>query len=259
MKAISRRRDCSSTSFPLLLAALLSGVGVVPVLSQGGPPLVTEDPGTPGPGNWEINLAVEHEKVAGGRVSLVPVIDLNYGVGDRLQLKVETAWFLAQPDLNRSEDGLGSWEIGVKWRFYDGGPKRLKMSVYPQLELAGPGTDDQLYAESERLALPLQLAHCFGRYEVSAEAGYVVAERETNEWFAGVAAAVPLKPRAEILAELYTQKPERRSGGFVAFNVGFAFEMGSHLVLLASAGSTLTADAGSGPDLSVYLGVQVLR
>ena len=26
--------------------------------AQGGPPMITDDPGTPGPGRWEINIAI---------------------------------------------------------------------------------------------------------------------------------------------------------------------------------------------------------
>ena len=32
--------------------------GVIELRGQGGPPMITDDPGTPGPGKWEINLAV---------------------------------------------------------------------------------------------------------------------------------------------------------------------------------------------------------
>jgi hypothetical protein len=38
------------------LAAALAGMPDV-LLAQGGPPLVTDDPDTPGDGRWEINLA----------------------------------------------------------------------------------------------------------------------------------------------------------------------------------------------------------
>lgn len=32
------------------------------VFAQGGPPLITDDPGTPGNGKWEINVAFTVEK-----------------------------------------------------------------------------------------------------------------------------------------------------------------------------------------------------
>jgi hypothetical protein len=57
--------------------------------AQGGPPLVTDDPGTPGPGHWELNAALTVEHDDRESIYEVPLVDLNYGVGDRLQLKVE--------------------------------------------------------------------------------------------------------------------------------------------------------------------------
>jgi len=37
------------------------------VLAQGGPPLLTDDPGTPGHRNWEINIASTHFRSPGER------------------------------------------------------------------------------------------------------------------------------------------------------------------------------------------------
>jgi len=56
---------------------------------QGGPPMVTDDPGTPGGGHWEINLAWTGEHSSGETTQDAPLLDLNYGVGDRLQVKYE--------------------------------------------------------------------------------------------------------------------------------------------------------------------------
>src|SRR5215470_14934711 len=61
-------------------------------LAQGGPPMITDDPGTPGPGNWEINIAAT--AAHWGRIveGEWPLLDLNYGVGSRIQLKYEVPW-----------------------------------------------------------------------------------------------------------------------------------------------------------------------
>ena len=50
--------------------------------AQGGPPMITDDPETPGNGKFEINLAVAFERRP-HEISLdVPAIDINYGWGD---------------------------------------------------------------------------------------------------------------------------------------------------------------------------------
>ena len=54
------------------------------VLAQGGPPLITDDPGTPGDGHWEINIAEQSETTGTGSVTpayfasnIFPAIRLN--------------------------------------------------------------------------------------------------------------------------------------------------------------------------------------
>src|ERR1700727_2204166 len=67
---------------------------VIPVLAtiahaQGGPPFRTDDPETPGNRNWEINFGWVGERSTGEGSYSIPDVDLNYGLGDRIQLKFE--------------------------------------------------------------------------------------------------------------------------------------------------------------------------
>src|SRR5580658_3751080 len=57
--------------------------------AQGGPPFKTDDPETPGNKHWEINFGWLGERSAGEGSYSVPDVDLNYGLGDRIQLKFE--------------------------------------------------------------------------------------------------------------------------------------------------------------------------
>src|SRR5437588_11167064 len=62
-----------------------------PARAQGGPPLITDDPDTPGPGHWEINLAASRETNQDGTRD-ESLADINFGVGGRLPLKLEAPW-----------------------------------------------------------------------------------------------------------------------------------------------------------------------
>src|SRR5437588_8492170 len=88
-----------------------------PAVAQGGPPLITDDPDTPGPGYWEINLAALLEKTRTQRHVEVPRVDLNYGVGRRIQVKFEMPWVALLDKEQRTETGAGNATVGVKWRF----------------------------------------------------------------------------------------------------------------------------------------------
>src|SRR5439155_261518 len=115
---------------------LAIGLAFVPasVRAQGGPPLITDDPDTPGPGYWEINLSTFFERNRRERRFEVPRLDLNYGVGRRVQLKYEVPWLAARPAGQPTRSGAGDSVAGVKWRFLGEEGKRMAWAVYPQLE-----------------------------------------------------------------------------------------------------------------------------
>jgi hypothetical protein len=91
------------------------------VEAQGGPPLETDDPGTPGPGHVELNVSAQAERDVSGTVYDAPRLDANVGVGARLQLKLEVPWRVATAPAQPTETGIGNVGVGVKWRFAEQG------------------------------------------------------------------------------------------------------------------------------------------
>src|SRR5438067_1001366 len=85
--------------------------------AQGGPPLLTDDPITPGDRHWEVNIALTAEHFRGERSYGAPLLDLNYGLGERIQLKWEVPWLMVQTPGAGTRSGLGDSKLGVKWRF----------------------------------------------------------------------------------------------------------------------------------------------
>src|SRR5258708_6064260 len=72
-------------SFIMAACTLLSAVA----FSQGGPPFQSDDPDTPGNKHWEINLGFLGERSRFEGSFETPNIDINYGLGNRIQLKYE--------------------------------------------------------------------------------------------------------------------------------------------------------------------------
>jgi hypothetical protein len=98
--------------------------------AQGGPPFRTDDPDTPGNKHWEVNIGFIGERNPGGGDYQVPDFDINYGLGDRLQLKYEVPIAIhetrAQPASGTDPattgtviGGLGESLLGIKWRYYE--------------------------------------------------------------------------------------------------------------------------------------------
>jgi len=116
-----------------LLALALPFVLSLAAHAQGGPPFRTDDPETPGNHHWEINFGFIGDRDPAAGAYQVPDFDINYGLGDRIQLKYEipiaieeTRPLAATPTLPAQEGqvigGLGESLLGIKWRFYEHHP-----------------------------------------------------------------------------------------------------------------------------------------
>jgi hypothetical protein len=101
--------------------------------AQGGPPFRTDDPDTPGNKHWEINFGFIGDRNPEAGAYQVPDFDINYGLGDRLQLKYEipiaieeTRALPAAPGQPATPGqvigGIGESLLGIKWRFYEHHP-----------------------------------------------------------------------------------------------------------------------------------------
>src|SRR5579862_5405108 len=109
-----------------VVAALFIPVGV---RSQGGPPMLTDDPGTPGSRSWEINLGWNRQQLPGSTIHWLPLIDANYGVGDRVELTYTVPVGLVTGGA-AAQAGIGNSEVSIKWRFLDV-DSSWQVSIYP--------------------------------------------------------------------------------------------------------------------------------
>src|SRR5580700_4694278 len=152
--------SCLPAILPLLatMIAMMAGFSP-PAAAQGGPPFITTDPGTPGDGNWEINVMSYSERHPAVRIFNAPLLDMNYGVGSRIQLTYEVPYLVVGTDGGPTRSGLGKSLPGVKWRFYDNDENHLQISVFPQLEFNNPDHSLQrgLVAYGTRFYLPVEI------------------------------------------------------------------------------------------------------
>jgi len=128
---MKRRQLCRRYVLVLQLILFLL---LAPMLhAQGGPPFRTDDPDTPGSRQWEINIGwIGDCNPAAGNYQ-VPDFDINYGLGDRIQLKYEipiaiketrpqSATAMASSQPGHVIGGIGESIPGIKWRFYEHHP-----------------------------------------------------------------------------------------------------------------------------------------
>src|SRR5712691_10791395 len=127
---------------------------------QGGPPMITDDPGTPGNGKWENNLAILFGHRPNETSINLPEIDLNYGVGEHIQLTLQTAPVLSKRSGHGLIGGIGGTEAAVKWRFLDPATSGFDMSTFPRVifDVSQSSVRRGLTEDGTRFQVPFEAA-----------------------------------------------------------------------------------------------------
>jgi hypothetical protein len=247
-----RRR---TVSIALHVLALAPGIA----RSQGGPPFLTNDPGTPGNANWEINLGSMQSIARPGASYEVPQIDVNFGVGDRIQLAYMIPYVLQTRGGETRESGWGNGYTGVKWRFLDQGPEGWQMSIFPQLETAGSALArrEGLAVPGPRDLLPLEMTRKLGPLDIDFEAGYYIAGKATGERTLGLVAGRPVTKRLELDAEIYDDRGYGTSHS-TTLDFGGRFWLRRGIIALFMAGCSLNGPGDAPAQFVGYIGVQFL-
>jgi len=232
-------------------AALLPGESQ----AQGGPPLMTDDPYTPGNRHWEVNTALTLAHQSGTTLLEVPLADANYGLGDRLQLKLEVPLQVERRD--RSRSGLGRPVMRVKWRIRPGSDSEISVSTYPQLEFRSPilplsDADDDKAA----LFLPLELARSWGFLAINGEGGYRLVQDGFDQLGYGLALGYTAAPRLELLSECNGSYEPASSRMELICQLGAREQIGRNLSLLGAVGRAVAAVRTEHLEIQAYLGLQ---
>jgi len=221
--------------------------------AQGGPPLQTDDPGTPGDRQWEVNTAFTLDRTPAGQTLEAPLVDANYGLGPRIQLKVEMPWVVESPapEALPSRNGAGNALIGVKWRFLDEQEGAPALAFYPQVRLAASAH----VGDDPGFLLPLSLQKSIGPISVNGEIGYFWNRDQPNQWIAGLALGHEFSKTFEGLAEIFTTADSRFGQNHVLFHAGARWDLGAHETLLLAIGRGF-GNAPQDPTLDAYVGLQ---
>jgi hypothetical protein len=236
----------------ILMAALGSASAA---RAQGGPPLETDDPGTPGPGHLELNVSAEAEHEAGGTTYDAPRLDANLGVGTRLQLKLEVPWRIATAAAQPTTTGVGNVGVGLKYRFVDG---PVSVSTYPQAALGrSESASDEGIADSEtEILLPVQIAWDTGPVALNVEVGYQHSA-SSDEVEYGLALGHLARPSLELLGECHGSGDTDFTGQGVLCGVGFRWTVERAVSVLGAYAAAVAGAAEDRPDSRLFGGVQL--
>jgi hypothetical protein len=261
--------------FPFLLVVLAAPFAN----AQGGPPFITDDPGTPGNKHWEINFGWIADHNPGNAYYETPDIDMNYGWGDRIQLKYELPMAVATDPSNTTRAGLGESLIGVKWRPYEhhtaGEPKSdenmdFSIGTYPQASINNPTSAVRrgIVENGPQYYLPIEVTAKIGLISFNGEVGHWFGNQLVpSRWGRGLIVGREFNDRTELYAEIYDLQDINRIGTVprqreLTLDVGGrqTLDHTGHIRLLFMGGRAIQAVTrrNSEPSWIAYLGVQFL-
>ncbi|SFU91454.1 hypothetical protein [Pseudoduganella namucuonensis] len=221
--------------------------------------LATEDSGTPGPGRWEINTGASLELLDGAGTLALPDTEVNYGIGEALQLTLAMPLVRLREDGARARSGWGSATAGAKWRLLEdeGG---MSLALFPRFTWnpASSAARRGLASPGHSLLMPVIVGFSHGGSAVYAELGRNLVQRGPHEWQAGLKATKQCTETFECIAELeHSRVP--RDGSQTMASAGGKWRLSDSVIVEGSAGRDIGGGREGRRRLVLYLGLQLLR
>lgn len=218
--------------------------------------MITDDPGTPAKGRYELNVAYVTDRSKGSVSSACPLFDLGYGLCDRVKVGVMVPWLMTNSSDDGRHSGLGDTTLGIKWRFLES--EQLEMSAGAQFTF---NTDHKsvtkgLVEDDQTLTLPVQIAKSFGGFDLCADCCFSFHKNAPNDISYGLMVVHEFAGGIEGALE-YRQAKEMGSSEVERLvNLGMRFRLDEGRTLLISCGRPLgKAPKGDQPWFG-YVGLQ---
>jgi Putative MetA-pathway of phenol degradation len=229
-----------------------------PLNALAGPPLLTDDPGTPGPGKWETNVGFTVDKRGDTTLYNAPVLDLNYGIGDSVQLNYSVSWIILDPPHEVTKNGIGTSEVAVKWRFLDEEKNGLALSVYPRVIFNNltSSVNRGLVEKGTVFRLPFQMEKKIGVIIVNPEFGHDFRQEDGDEWLYGLALRYEEIKGIVAMAEVFGIGDNTFDKQENVVNIGVQKDVNENFSLHAAVGRGLSQGSDQ-PTLLAYVGVQM--
>ena len=242
-----------------------------PESAVSSPPMEMDDPGTPGRQGIEVNFVGTLVHVGPGR-SAETLLDANYGIGDRIQLKYERPYVSEGEVGSHAQRGMGPTELGVKWRFVDS--HGWAAAVYPQYQFDdgfvlkdADGAPEE--TEGRSVYLPVLLSKSVHeRYTIGLNLGFRrnLDHRGDDANFA-VGAGRAVGETQRVLAEVYSERDRDLNNRQTDVRVGYVLALfpkrfeKSHFEFpaYASVGHSVGRIEAGERATTVTLGVSVIR
>jgi hypothetical protein len=179
------------------------------------PPLEVDDPSTPGCNRWEINIVVGSDITRTQASWELPLLDVNYGIGDNIQLKYELPFLLNQTQ-GTSAAAIGESLAGIKWMFFEDEQTETQIAIYPQVSFVQANADvitQGLASPGSIVTLPILLSRPVGHtplgpIDITADLGYNFSTKPDTADFvsASIGIGTPVLNKLVVMGELTTEQ-----------------------------------------------------
>ena len=237
--------------------ATMLALGVIvssAAFAQGGAPLATEDTNTTPSGTWEINLIGSVARMPGVTEIVAPDLDVNYGLGARVQVKAELPWVTVREEGATAKSGIGRAIAGLKWRVAGEGGADGSIAVFPQYAWTVTRSSARrgIVPAGHQWFVPVIGSMHVGDVPVAMDAGSTWGA-DGNGWAAGIVAGMPCRAPIECGAEIRQTRAQHRHATLL--NAGLRWKIDDSVSLLAAFGH----EFGTSDELRRLLGYLALQ
>ena len=220
------------------------------ILMAGGPPLVTDDTGTPGHNKWEINLAHTRNNTKLEDAEEFS-IDANYGLGEKTQLNIIIPHTYINRDERNNVSHLGDIQLAVKYRFIDESDWFFSVSSTPTISFPTGNHRSKL-----DFFLPLEVDKQIKGLYIGTQVGYNIHRNDgvENELFYGFFSEYPVCKKIDVLGEVFGSFAKHTKTDSPLFNVGFRYKINKLFSIMSSAGRSFEGRDSGGEDFHSYVG-----
>ena len=216
-------------------------------MTVGSPPMISDDTGTPGDRKLEINLIAQGDFAGKTHRIEAPLLDMNYGIGELVQLKLEIPYVhLASQDADAADPqsamrahGVGDSTFGVKYRFYDDKDNGLSFALYPQVRFRTPGANRAVSEQKTVVILPLIMTREFEKASITLNAG--LEHGDNSRVFASFGAGTRLTDQLALFGEIAGTNLNARDERQILLNVGVKQKLSETRSIAASIGHDIHA------------------
>lgn len=228
-------------------------------MGQGGPPMITDDPGTVDKAHFEINSGITIEHTKSETTIEFPFADINYGVSKRQHINFEVPLVSRYVKGFGKQTGIGKVGIGSKIRFIDSENAGIDISTHPAVYfvVSGEAVSKEVIDGGTEIFIPVEFQKDFKKNILGVEIGRKINLIGGGDWEYGVLYGREFNARINAAVEINGSSDRKFNQNAVFFNFGSRMRVSKRYILLFSAGQSIVLPKTSERIFIGYLAVQI--